>query len=252
MTETIWIYGLHAVRHALTQTPHTAVEVWVQAGERSTAVAEILKLAGELDLPIRRAPRQDLDRHVEHGRHQGILLQCREAAPLSETDLKAIIDAAGAAALVLVLDSVQDPQNLGACLRVADAAGVNAVVVPVHRGVGLTAVARKVASGAAESVPLIAVNNLARTLTHLKDWGLWLIGMAGDAAEPLYALDLTGPTAVVLGSEGQGLRRLTREHCDFLARIPMRGRVKSLNVATAAGVVLYEVVRQRHFAKIPR
>jgi 23S rRNA (guanosine2251-2'-O)-methyltransferase len=249
MIGTHWIYGVHAVRHTLTQIPQDAIELWVQTGERSTAVAEILKLAGALKLPIHRATRQDLDLHAEHGRHQGILLRCQERVPLGEADLKSIIETAGKTALVLVLDSVQDPQNLGACLRVADAAGVNAVVVPVHRGVGLTAVARKVASGAAESMPLIAVNNLARTLQHLKDWGVWLVGMSDDATEPLYSLDLTGPTAVVLGGEGPGLRRLTREHCDYLARIPMLGRVESLNVATAAGVVLYEAQRQRHFAK---
>ncbi|MDQ2695720.1 MAG: 23S rRNA (guanosine(2251)-2'-O)-methyltransferase RlmB, partial [Pseudomonadota bacterium] len=162
-------------------------------------------------------------------------------------ELPGILAQTAGAPLLLVLDQVQDPHNLGACLRSADAAGVAAVIAPADRAAGLTATVRKVACGAAETVPFVAVTNLARALRRLQDQGLWIVGGAGEAEKNLYETDLTGPTAIVLGAEGKGLRRLTRECCDVLARIPLAGRVESLNVAVAAGVFLFEAVRQRRF-----
>jgi len=147
--------------------------------------------------------------------------------------------------LLLILDNVQDPHNLGACLRTADGAGANAVIVPKDRSVRLTPTVQLVACGAAEKVPLVMVTNLARVIDQIKDAGLWVVGTSDQAAQPLYALDLSGPLALVMGSEGKGLRRLTAEKCDFLASIPMQGSVESLNVSVAAGVCLYEAVRQR-------
>jgi 23S rRNA (guanosine2251-2'-O)-methyltransferase len=162
-----------------------------------------------------------------------------------EADLWAHLEALDHPPLVLVLDGVTDPHNLGACLRSADAAGVDAVILPKDKSASVTPVVRKVACGAAETVPLHAATNLARVLKGLKERGIWLYGAAGEARSSLYAQDLTGPAALVLGSEGAGLRRLTREHCDFLVHLPMAGAVSSLNVSVATGVCLFEVVRQR-------
>ena len=187
----------------------------------------------------------DLDRMAGGGVHQGVVAEVTDVAVPGEGELDDIVRAAGPAVLLLVLDGIQDPHNLGACLRTADAAGVHAVIAPRDRAAGLTAVARKVAAGAAESVPFIQVTNLARTLAHLKQLGVWIVGTAGQAELDLYQADLKGPLALVMGSEGAGLRRLTREACDFTVRLPMRGVVESLNVSVATGVVLYEVVRQR-------
>ena len=163
---------------------------------------------------------------------------------LDEADLDAVLNKQSEPFL-LVLDGVTDPHNIGACLRTADAAGVHAVIVPKDKSAGLTATARKVACGAAESVPLIQVTNLSRTLKHLQDKGVWVIGTAGEAEQLIYQVDLKGPTALVMGAEGKGMRRLTREHCDQLVKLPMAGAVSSLNVSVATGVCLYEIVRQR-------
>jgi 23S rRNA (guanosine2251-2'-O)-methyltransferase len=166
-------------------------------------------------------------------------------AARSESDLEALIAGIDGAPFLLILDGVTDPHNLGACLRSADAAGAHAVIAPKDNAVGLTPVAVKVASGAAESVPFVQVTNLARTLDRIKERGIWLIGTADDADATLYETDLQGPLALVLGSEGKGMRRLTRERCDLLLRLPMLGRVESLNVSVTAGICLYEALRQR-------
>jgi 23S rRNA (guanosine2251-2'-O)-methyltransferase len=163
----------------------------------------------------------------------------------TEGDLPALLEQVGSSALVLVLDGVTDPHNLGACLRSAAAANVTAVIVPKDRAVGLTPVVRRASAGGADRVPLIAVTNLARTLRELKDAGVWITGLAGDTGTSIYAVDLTGPVAIVLGSEGDGMRRLTRELCDFVAKIPMPGVMESLNVSVATGIVVFEALRQR-------
>jgi 23S rRNA (guanosine2251-2'-O)-methyltransferase len=188
---------------------------------------------------------RELDQLSGQERHQGAIARLKPAGIQGEGFLDELLDKVGPQPFVLVLDGVQDPHNLGACLRSADAAGVHAVVVPRDRAAGLSPTVRKVASGAAETIPLVQVVNLARTLRHLKDRGLWLVGAAGEADKDLYTADFKGPLALVMGSEGEGLRRLTREACDFLVRIPMRGTVESLNVSVATGVLLFEAVRQR-------
>lgn len=238
------VVGVHAARLTLEQAPEQVLEIWLQDRPRPAldAIAEQARLLG---LTVQRVPLRTLERLAGDVRHQGVVLRRRPPRRLDERDLEALIEADPGPALILVLDGVEDPHNLGACLRVADAAGARAVVVPVHQAVGLTTTVRKVACGAAESVPLIQVGNLARTLRRLRDLGLQILGTAGAAEAELYNLDLTGPSALVLGAEGEGLRRLTREHCDVLAAIPMAGVVESLNVSTAAAVCLFEAARQR-------
>lgn len=239
------IYGIHAVRALIERSPDTVLELWVLAGAHNPAHAAILDAANRNGIHPQPAPRATLDRLSGGGRHQGIVARCRPREAQETVDLPALLAGDLRDALFLVLDGVEDPHNLGACLRVADAAGVRAVVRPQHRGTGLTAAAAKVASGAAETVPLIAVNNLARALVQMKEAGVWLIGAAAEAGKTLWEVDLTGPIAWVMGGEGEGLRRLTREHCDVLARIPMAGTVESLNVSVSAGICLFETRRQR-------
>lgn len=240
------IYGLHAVAAALQRDPARLLEILVAEGARPQGrLSQILEEARSAGIPLRTCPRSTLDDLVKEGAHQGIVAWQKPARALTEADLDELLEGLTAPPLLLVLDGVQDPHNLGACLRTADAAGVHAVIAPRDRAVGLTPVVRKVASGAAESIPFIQVTNLARSLRVLKDKGIWLAGADGEAEKDIYAADLSGPLALVMGAEGRGLRRLTREHCDFLMRIPMAGAVESLNVSVATGVSLYEAVRQR-------
>lgn len=239
------IFGIHAVRHALIEAPESALELWVQASRQSSGVAAVLELGARRSLAVHPVSRTTLDRLVEGAPHQGVVLRCRTRAHFNEAELASVLGARAGVPLLLVLDGVQDPRNLGACLRTAEAAGVDAVIIPAHRSVGLTGTVCKVASGAAESVPLVEVGNLARALRGLKGLGVWLIGADAQAEESLYRADLTLPTALVLGGEGQGLRQLTRRLCDKRVQIPMRGQVESLNVSVAAGICLFEAVRQR-------
>lgn len=241
------VYGLHAVRHALERAPARALEIWLQEGRESSAsLRGVLELARGASIPVRAVARQMLDSETSYARHQGLVLR-RRGSMERPADLEELL-ARGAhrtPPLLLVLDGVTDPRNLGACVRTADAAGIDGVVVPRDRAAPMTAAARKVASGAAESVPVISVANLARALRTIRDAGIWIIGTAEDGAADLYEVDLTLPTALVLGGEEQGLRRNVRAHCDHIARLPMQGSVESLNVAVAAGICLYEAVRQR-------
>jgi 23S rRNA (guanosine2251-2'-O)-methyltransferase len=188
---------------------------------------------------------EQLDGASNGVKHQGALAWVRTPAARPQQDLDALLDGIREAPLLLLLDEVQDPHNLGACLRTADAAGVHAVIAPKDRSAGLTPVVSKVASGAAETVPFVQVTNLARAMDGLKERGIWLIGTAGEAESELYDRDLRGSLGLVMGGEGDGLRRLTRERCDTLVRLPMSGQVESLNVSVAAGICLYEAVRQR-------
>jgi 23S rRNA (guanosine2251-2'-O)-methyltransferase len=245
MTRSELVYGIHAVRALIERTPESVLELWVQAGSHNAALAPILTAAATHGIHPQNAPRPTLDKLSGGGRHQGVVARCRPRLQPEAVDLPSLLEGDLRDALFLVLDGVEDPHNLGACLRVADAAGARAVIRPQHRGTGLTAAAAKVASGAAETVPLISVNNLARALEQMKAAGVWLVGADGEAGQTLYDIDLTGPIAWVMGAEGDGLRRLTREHCDFLARIPMHGTVESLNVSVSAGICLFETQRQR-------
>lgn len=242
-----WVVGLHAVTELIRQQPAQIVEVLVQAGRDDRRVAELRQLAGKAGLAVRDVARTELDA-LDATRHQGVAAAVRPGtgrAALQESDLPALLEASTTAPLFLVLDGVTDPHNLGACLRTADAAGVAAVIIPRDKAVGLTPAVRKVASGAAETVSLIQVTNLARCLRTLQERGVWIVGTDDAADTGVFDQDLTGPLAVVMGSEGTGLRRLTRECCDFLVAIPMAGDLSSLNVSVATGVTLFEAVRQR-------
>ena len=229
-------YGLHTVRMLVERHPERVRRVLLLGGRDAGRVAELRAAATRAGVQVATADAAQLDRLAEGERHQGVVAELNPRAGDPETQLEQALEAAGAKPLLLVLDGVTDPHNLGACLRSADAAGVHAVVAPRDRAAGLTPVARKVAAGAAETLPFVQVVNLARTLRELKERGLWLVGTAGESTRSIYDVDLTGPIAIVMGSEGEGMRRLTRECCDELVRIPMAGAVESLNVSVANGV----------------
>ncbi|MBN2885788.1 MAG: 23S rRNA (guanosine(2251)-2'-O)-methyltransferase RlmB [Chromatiaceae bacterium] len=245
MSDEAPVAGIHSARAALKFGAEGVSVLWLEKTRRDRRLAELAELARAAGVQVRQVAREELDRVAEGANHQGALAWVRVPAARSERDLDALLDALAEPPLLLLLDGVQDPHNLGACLRSADGAGAQAVIAPRDHAVGLTPVVCKVASGAAESVPYVQVTNLARTLDWLKERGLWLIGTAGEAETDLYATTLTGPLGLVMGGEGKGLRRLTRERCDALVRLPMRGQVESLNVSVAAGVCLYEARRQR-------
>jgi 23S rRNA (guanosine2251-2'-O)-methyltransferase len=239
------LIGIHAVDAALTHDAGNLVELYIESGSHNARVKELGERAREMGVKPHARDRAALDRMTGGARHQGVVARYKAPAPLPESALEGLAEKAGRTALFLVLDGITDPHNFGACLRSAEAAGVTAVVVPKDRAVGVTPTVRRASAGAADRVPIVSATNLARALRHLKDAGVWLVGLAGDAPQSLYALDLQGPTAIVLGSEGEGLRRLTRQNCDFLARIPMRGDIDSLNVSVTAGIALFEALRQR-------
>lgn len=239
------VFGFHAVTSAIRLRPHEVYDIWVDKSRVDQRAQLVLETARSRNIPIHHVGRSALDKMAESDRHQGIVANCQISKGLSEHELIPFIENIDGPAFLLVLDGIQDPHNLGACLRSANAAGVDAVIMPKDRAVGLTATVRKVASGAAEVTPIFQVTNLVRCLKSLKDEGLWLIGLAGESDYSLYDSDLKGSIALVMGAEGKGLRRLTRETCDDLVHIPMSGQVESLNVSVATGICLYEVVRQK-------
>lgn len=240
-----FVYGLHAVNAALERSPERVLEMWL-AGARDDARARELKARAETaGLHIHAASDEALAKLVGYVAHQGAVVAMRPLKPWDEHDLTSALSHLSQDPLLLVLDGVTDPHNLGACLRTADAAGALAVIVPKDRSATVDGVVRKVAAGAAEFIPVASVTNLARTLESLKRRGIWVVGTDGEAEKPIYAADFKRPLALVLGAEGTGMRRLTREKCDFLVRIPMVGHMQSLNVSVAAGIALFEVLRQR-------
>ena len=247
MTELV--FGYHATESLIRQRPGHIQALMVQADRNDKRMQALNDLAQSQGVAITRCAKSDLDA-VTSGRHQGVIARLQQGASheaagqTSEPDLMAMVVAAERP-LLLILDGVTDPHNLGACLRSADAAGVTAVVFPKDKSADVNDVARKVASGAAETVPWVRVTNLARTMEHLKQAGVWIIGASGEVPETIHDQDLTGSCALVLGSEGSGMRRLTRESCDFMVSLPMAGAVSSLNVSVAAGICLFEAVRQR-------
>ncbi|WMQ74480.1 MAG: 23S rRNA (guanosine-2'-O-)-methyltransferase RlmB [Sodalis sp.] len=238
------IYGIHAVQALLKRDPQRFLYVYLLKGRDDRRLRPLVQQLEQAGIVIQMASRQWLNEKAEGAAHQGIVASVQAGQQFQENDLPALL-AQQAAPLLLVLDGVTDPHNLGACLRCADAAGVHAVIVLRDRSAPLNATAKKVASGAAESVPLIRVTNLARTLRLLQEHNVWIVGTSGEADQHLYQSKLTGPLALVMGAEGEGMRRLTREYCDELISIPMAGEVSSLNVSVAAGVCLFEAVRQR-------
>ena len=242
-----WIAGINAVTAALEHDAENVREVLIEAGAKNPRIAEIEAQARRKDIDVRRVATQALEGVVGNLRHQGVVARYAAAKTFSENDLQGLIEAAEGKALVLVLDGVQDPHNLGACLRSAAAAGATAVIFPKDKAVQVNATVRKTSAGAADSIPVIPVTNLSRTLRDLQQMGVWIYGLAGEADTSFWSIDLRGNVALVLGGESDGLRRLTRENCDQLVTIPMpgAGEVESLNVSVAAGVTLFEAVRQR-------
>ena len=243
MSEARVIYGFHAVTSRLRQSPDSVKELYVDAARDDRRMQELLKSAESRAAKIMRVDEKRLDGLTHHARHQGVA--ARVELTRLPTHVEDVLESLQEPALLLILDGVTDPHNLGACLRVADAMAAHAVIAPKDRAVGVTAVVSKVASGAAETVPYIAVTNLARAMRELKEQGVWIVGADERAEEDLYGAKLDGPLAWVLGAEGEGMRRLTREHCDMLVRIPMLGSVESLNVSVSAAICLAETRRQR-------
>jgi 23S rRNA (guanosine2251-2'-O)-methyltransferase len=237
------LFGFHAVTVRLKTAPQSVSEVHVDATRRDARMRQFVERAREAGAKLVDSDGERLTQLAGTARHQGVV--ARVSALAASHSLDDVLDGVDGPALVLVLDGVTDPHNLGACLRVADGAGAHAVVAPKDHAVGLNATVAKVASGAAETVPYLMVTNLARTLNELKDRDIRVIGTSDDAERTLYDADLSGPVALVLGAEGPGMRQLTRKTCDELVRIPMAGAVESLNVSVAAGVCLYEAARQR-------
>ena len=245
-----WIAGINAVSAAVEHDAENVREVLIEAGAKNPRLTEIESQARRKDIDVRRVATQALDGVVGNLRHQGVVARYAAAKTYSENDLQGLVEAAEGKALVLVLDGVQDPHNLGACLRSAAAAGVTAVIFPKDKAVQVNATVRKTSAGAADSIPVIPATNLARTMRDLQQMGVWIYGLAGEAETSFWSIDLRGNVALVLGGESDGLRRLTRENCDQLVKIPMPGGgdVESLNVSVATGVTLFEAVRQRSVA----
>ncbi len=246
MSDKELIYGIHAVQGLLKSDAPRIQEIWFQNGRDDQRIKKLLDLAKSEGIPCKFVSRRGLDDLVDEGNHQGVVAYCALGETHDEAFLQKLIEHLPHPPLLLVLDSITDPHNLGACMRSAEAAGVDAVIAPRDRSAGLNSTARKVASGAAEVLPFVTVTNLSRTLQQLQQQGVWIIGAAGEAEKSLYDADLKGAIALVMGAEGEGLRRLTRENCDFLINIPMYGTVSSLNVSVATGVCLFEAIRQRH------
>ena len=245
-----WIAGINAVSAAVEHDADNVREVLIEAGAKNPRITEIEAQARRKDIDVRRVATQALDGVVGNLRHQGVVARYAAAKTYSENDLQGLVEAAEGKALVLVLDGVQDPHNLGACLRSAAAAGATAVIFPKDKAVQVNATVRKTSAGAADSIPVIPATNLSRTLRDLQQMGVWIYGLAGEADASFWSIDLRGNVALVLGGESDGLRRLTRENCDQLVKIPMPGGgdVESLNVSVASGVTLFEAVRQRSIA----
>jgi 23S rRNA (guanosine2251-2'-O)-methyltransferase len=241
------LFGLHSVQAALDYAPQKIYKAWADAQRQDRRLMQIAEALQALGIEPEKTDRKKLDRLADGNPHQGIVIEMELPGELSEDDLKTAVANSPETALWLVLDHIQDPHNFGACLRTADAAGVQGIIVTRDNAAGITPTVCKVASGAAETVPVYQVTNLSRTLRWLKEQGIWVIGAAGEALQSVYQTDFTVPVALVIGSEGKGLRRLTREQCDMLVKLPMRGQVESLNLSVATGVLLYEVLRQRLF-----
>jgi len=248
MTSKELIFGFHAVTALLHNNMERIVCLYLLHNREDQRIQKVVTMAQAKGIKIQLLSRKELDALSPATQHQGVIAECSVGASYTEADLETLLDKLEVPPFILILDGIQDPHNLGACLRTANAAGVHVVIAPVDHSVGLTPAVRKVASGAAEVTPFIQVTNLARTLRMLKDKGVWLFGAAAEEAVPIYKADMKGAIAIVLGAEGKGLRRLTRELCDYLIAIPMHGSVDSLNVSVATGVCLFEGLRQRNSA----
>ena len=245
MTAKQIIYGLHAVQALLDKEPESVSTIWFDKSRHDKRIQAVFELAKKAGVVIRKVEREELDALCHYQQHQGLVAESSVSEAWDEARLMALLETLDVPPFLLILDGVTDPHNLGACLRSADGAGVHAVIAPKDKACSLTGTVRKVACGAAESVPFVQVTNLARTLKKLKDAGIWLVGTTGNADQDLYTTDLNGPLGLVMGAEGQGMRRLTAEACDYLVSLPMQGSVESLNVSVTTGICLYEALRQR-------
>jgi len=249
MAQQEFLYGIHSVAAVLESEPERVLDVMIAKGRSEERINDIVNTARNNGISVQFVHRKTLDEKSDSEQNQGVIARAKPARILDEADLdkifKSVQSSPNTIPFFLVLDGVTDPHNLGACLRNADAAGVQAVIVPKDNAVGLTPVVRKVASGAAENVPLIQVTNLSRTLKYMQQQGVWVIGTAGEAPQIIYECKIEGAVALVMGAEGKGMRRLTRETCDELIKLPMAGTVSSLNVSVATGICLFEIVRQR-------
>jgi len=242
------VFGIHAINALINHAPERFIEIWLLKGREDERLMPIINLSRKYGISLQMVQRKVLDEKSSGEQHQGIVARVKQGKIFTENDLDDIlskVEKKNELPFLLILDGVTDPHNLGACLRNADAAGVQAVIVPKDNAARLTGTVRKVAVGAAESVPLIQVTNLSRTMKHLQQMGIWIIGTAGETDTCLYDVTLSGAMALVMGAEGKGMRRLTRENCDQLVKLPMAGNVSSLNVSVATGICLFEIVRQR-------
>lgn len=240
------IFGLHAIQAALEVPVSRVTEIWLSDERQDARISALIEAAKKHGLHPNKVSKDELDEMAPDARHQGSIARCKPLSNLDESDLFKLIDESEEPPFLLILDGVQDPHNLGACMRTAEAAGAHAVVAPKDRASGITPTALKVSSGAAERLPFIQVTNLARVLRELQQKGVWLVGTSGESEVTLFEVDLKGPLGIILGAEERGIRRLTREHCDQVVYIPMHGGAESLNVSVAAGVCLFEAGRQRN------
>ena len=239
------LFGHHSVNTALKHDAKRVQRILILQGRRDGRMQKLVDAAESAGIQVEPVTKNELEKMAQGGSHQGVIALCKPMQTRNEKYLEQLLESLDEPALLLVLDGVTDPHNLGACLRTADAAGVHAVIAPKDKSAPLNATSAKVACGAAETVPYVLVTNLARCLKGLQERGIWITGTAGETELDIYSANLTGPMALVMGAEGQGMRRLTREHCDQLVKIPMAGEVSSLNVSVATGVCLFEAVRQR-------
>jgi len=246
MKQDDFIYGIHSVQALLERSPQKIKKLLVYQQHDNKRLQEILLLAKTAHIPNEKLSRSVIEQQFPSINHQGVIAICYSTKAQTESDLIHLLDQLEKPAFLMILDGVQDPHNLGACLRTADAVGVDAVIIPKDHSVGLTATVHKVASGAVEAIPVIQVTNLARTMLTLKQKGIWLYGADAQTKQTIYQTNLSGAIALVFGAEGRGLRRLTQKHCDALMSIPMKGTVASLNISVAAAICLFEALRQQN------
>jgi 23S rRNA (guanosine2251-2'-O)-methyltransferase len=240
------IFGLHAVKQMLETSPDRILNVWVQEAINSESVRSLQQAVNNLGLSVQTVPRSTLSRMTKNQNHQGVIIEVKPAKKKTDNDLDNVLELnKDKKSLYLILDSVQDPHNLGACIRTADAAGVAAIIIPKDRSASINETVRKVASGAVENVTVISVVNLVRAIKKIKEAGVWVVGTAGDAEQSIYDLDLKVSTAIIMGGEGKGMRDSIQKECDYVVSLPILGQIESLNVSVATGIVLYEVIRQR-------
>ena len=240
------IFGIHAVNQMLESSPDRIINVWIQEAINSDSVKAIHDEMNKLGLSVQITPRPAMSRMTKNQNHQGVIIEVKPAKKKTDNDLDQILEQnEDNNPLYLILDSVQDPHNLGACIRTAVATKVTAIIIPKDRAVGITETVRKVASGAVENINVVTVTNLVRAIKKIKDSGVWVVGADGEAEESIYEMNMKVPTAIIMGGEGKGMRESVMKECDYIAALPILGQIESLNVSVATGVILYEVVRQR-------